>query len=164
MKNCFEVSPSFKSFAQVDDLSVFTTNKQVIIIHSGQLHCMEEYNGGEMGMCVFNKFKTSSLTASIWSPLANCNKYRLVWPWESCRNRSCRINRFMTVSCMFTRPRRRWYFLKSVRHCYTSHRFLISAFPTTSPIVTVSIVSSTKRFVAVAAEMSHTFTPRDCSK
>ena len=32
VKNCFEVSPSFKSFGQVDGLSVFTTNKQVITI------------------------------------------------------------------------------------------------------------------------------------
>ena len=66
--------------------------------------------------------------------------------------------------CMFTRPRLRWYFLKSVCHCYTSHRLLIYAFSTILPLVTVSVVSSTKRFVTVAAEMNNTLTQRYCSK
>ena len=66
--------------------------------------------------------------------------------------------------CMFTCPRLRWYFLKSVCHCYTSHRFLICAFSTIMPLVTVSVVNSTKRFVTVATEMNNTLTQRYCSK
>ena len=69
-----------------------------------KLLCLRRWdnNGRGMGMYFFNKFKTSLLTASIWSPMANCNRLRLVWPWESSsmkqRNPSCPIKRFMTLS------------------------------------------------------------------